>query len=168
MRGGGEVHRVSGAISAGEPGGDAHLTVQFVGLPPESVKVTGGRAELAFSTAKDETVGMDFAVLPLGAVVRWELFFDDKPWPDSMVFGGPYGLAAPTLRLGIATDEARDVAYAASVPFIDAVRDKGLFVTRSRRQNAQAADRAHGAEGAAEMGRLMKEWGYATPGGGKP
>ena len=43
---------------------------------------------------------------------------------------------------------------------IDARRDVGLFVVRERRADVEASQEATD-EGAEEMARLLREWGYA-------
>jgi hypothetical protein len=102
----------------------------------------------------------DDVVVDPGAVpVTWDLYLDDRPWPDESVYAGPYGLLAPVLRKGVASDEARAAAHATAFPPLDATRDLGLFVVRERR--AEASDTGVSDEGAEEMARLLKEWGYA-------
>ena len=111
---------------------------------------------------------MDARVEPPSAALAWELFFDDVPLAASQVFAGPFGLAAPALRLGIATDEARVSAFSPTLPQIDPRRDTGLFVTRERPGEAprdegagRGVTREDSREGAEEMGRMLREWGYA-------
>jgi hypothetical protein len=156
----GEVHWVRGTITIGDAVTKASdVRVVPVGLGPDAYRVEEGRVEVSLSTAKDAVVGLDLRVEPPGVPVRWELFLDDAPWPDDMVFGGPFGLLAPPLRHGIATDDAREAAYAPAVPEIDPLRDAGLFVVRERRAEASAAGET--GEGAREMDRVLRDWGYA-------
>jgi hypothetical protein len=156
--GGGQVHRVSGAIVAEGPG--TRIRAIPVGLPPDVVRGTGGRVDLGFVTPVDAVGGLDLEVLPADAPVRWELFLDDAPWPADRVYGGPFGLAAPMLRAGVVGEEARVAAFGTEPPLIDASRDLGLFVTRESFRPPEAIERGGG--GAAdEMKRLMREWGYA-------
>jgi hypothetical protein len=157
----GEVRRVRGTITIGDAVTKASdVRVVPVGLGPDAYRVEAGRVEISLATAKDAVVGLDLRIEPPGAPVRWELFLDDEPWPDDLVFGGPFGLLAPSLRHGIATDDAREAAYAPLVPEIDPLRDAGLFVVRERRAEASAGRDENG-EGAREMDRVLREWGYA-------
>jgi arylsulfatase len=155
----GEAHRVSGVLAAVEPG--TVLTAHPVGLPAEAARGSGARIDVGFSTAENAVVGFDIDVQPRGAPVRWELFLDDKPWPEALVFAGPFGLAAPSLRAGIVNDDARTLAASAEPPEIDAARDLGLFVTREGASGPEAIERGRGGGATEEMTRLMREWGYA-------
>jgi arylsulfatase A-like enzyme len=154
----GEAHRVSGFLAAVDAG--TVLTVHPVGLAREAVRVNGSRIDVGFATSEAAVVGFDVDAEPSGAAVRWELFFDEKPWPADLVFAGPFGLAAPGLRAGIVGDEARTVASSSEVPHIDPSRDLGLFVTREGAGQPEAIERGRGGA-TEEMTRLMREWGYA-------
>ncbi len=156
--GGGQVHRVSGAIVA--EGASTSLRAVPVGLPPDIVRGTGTRVDLGFAIPADTVCGLDLEVSPADAPVRWELFLDDAPWPADRVFGGAFGLAAPMLRGGVVGEEARVAAFGSEPPLVDPSRDFGLFVTRESFRQPEAIER--GAGGAAdEMRKLMREWGYA-------
>ncbi len=154
----GDVHRVSGAITAVEP--TAVLTAHLVGLPADAARGSGARIDVGFATAEGAIVGFDIETEPRGAAVRWELFLDDKPWPADRVFAGPFGLSAPSLRAGLVTDDARALASSAEPPQIDLARDLGLFVTREGSSPPEAVERGRGGA-TEEMTRLMREWGYA-------
>jgi hypothetical protein len=156
--GGGQVHRVSGAIVADGPG--TVIRALPIGLPADVVRGAGSRVDVGFATPVDAACGLDLEVVPADAPVRWELFLDDAAWPADRVFGGPFGLAAPLLRRGMVGEEARVAAFGAEPPLIDPSRDLGLFVTREAFRQPEAIERGGG--GAAdEMRRLMREWGYA-------
>jgi len=87
---------------------------------------------------------------------------DDRKLAPSEVFAGPFGLAAPLLVSGLATDEARSLAFSPKPSLIDPRRDFGLFVTRERGAEPEAISRGKaGGAGNDEMRRLMREWGYA-------
>jgi arylsulfatase A-like enzyme len=154
----GEAHRVSGAIRAVEAG--TTLKAHPVGLPADAARGSGGVIDVGFVTAEGAIVGLDIEAEPPGAPIRWELFLDDKPWPADLVFAGPFGLAAPSLRAGIVNDEARTLAASAEPPRIDPARDLGLFVTRDGPGQPEAIERGRGGA-TEEMMRLMREWGYA-------
>lgn len=163
----GETHRVSGNITVvgGQP---LHLdknavapgTFEAVGVAPDVFKANGNKIEFAFVTNKENPVGVDLVPDPPGAKVAWELYLDDRPWPKENVFGGPYGLFAPSLVLGFMNDDGKKSAEGARLPLIDAKRDFGLFVVREFGSDAEGGDEEAG-EGAEEMARLLKEWGYA-------
>lgn len=160
--GGPQPRRVSGTITIG----DAKIKpksfdVQPVELGRDAFHVEGGRVDVALRTSPTAPVGFDIVVDPPGTPVTWELWLDDKPWPEEAVFGGPFGLLAAAVRKGVATDEARLVAQASALPTIDPRRDVGLFVVRERHGADAEGSREATDEGAEEMARLLREWGYA-------
>jgi arylsulfatase A-like enzyme len=160
--GGAQPRRVSGTITIGDAKTKPKtLDVQPVEIGRESFKIEGGKIDLALRTAPTAPIGLDIVVDPPETPISWELWLDDKPWPEEAVFGGPYGLLAPALRKGIATDEGRLAAHASTLPTIDARRDVGLFVARERRVEGDTGGHDTSDEGAEEMARLLKEWGYA-------
>jgi arylsulfatase A-like enzyme len=163
--GGGKERRVSGAFTIGDARTKPRsFDVQPVELGRDAFKLDAatatGRVEVAFRTSPNGVVGFDVVVDPPGAPVTWELWLDDKPWPEEAVFGGPFGLLSPVLQKGVASDEARSAAQATAIPTIDPRRDVGLFVARERRGEAEP-DKGPTDEGAEEMARLLREWGYA-------
>jgi arylsulfatase A-like enzyme len=159
--GGAEPRRVSGTITIGDAKTKPKTyEVQPVELGRDAFKIDAGRADIAFRTNPSVPVGFDVVVDPPGTPVTWELWLDDKPWPEEGVFGGPFGLLAAALRKGITTDEARLAAHAAALPTIDPRRDVGLFVARERRGEPEQGHETND-EGAEEMARLLREWGYA-------
>jgi arylsulfatase A-like enzyme len=156
--GAGRAKRISGTLSLGDARA-RFVSAVAVGAPPESIKVAGGKIELALTTSADAPVGVDLRVDPPNAPLAWEIYVDDGPL--TRVFAGPFGFAAPSLAKGMTSDEARAIAYSPSLPEIDPSRDDGLFVTRARPGEVTAPVRELSPEGAEEMTRLLKEWGYA-------
>ncbi len=158
--GGAHPRRVSGTILIG----DARTTIKSLDVVPieigkDAYKIDGQKLELALTTSPAAPIGLDIIVDPPTVPVTWELWLDDKPWPDEAIFGGPFGLLAPVLKKGVASDEARLAAHARSLPTIDPRRDTGLFVVRERGGEGDQAREVD--EGTEEMSRLLKEWGYA-------
>jgi arylsulfatase A-like enzyme len=163
--GGGHARRVSGAITVGSGKSKPRsIDVVPVELGKDGFKIVGDRIELALTTSPGGSLGLDLVIDPPTTPVTWELYLDDKPWPDELVFGGPYGLVTPALQRGVVSDEARLAAQSPAMPPIDPRRDSGLFVVRERR--GEAAPEVHDGEGAEEMARLLREWGYAHGSGG--
>ncbi|HEY8080143.1 MAG TPA: sulfatase, partial [Labilithrix sp.] len=164
--GGGAARRISGTITIGDAKTKAKsIDVTPVELGRDAFSVTGARVDVALTTAADGVVGLDLVVDPPNAPVAWELFLDDQKWPDELVFAGPYGLVAPALRRGVTTDEARAAAGSPMLPSIDPRRDVGLFVARERKGEIELGPQVPD-EGAEEMARLLREWGYAHGSGG--
>jgi hypothetical protein len=160
--GGAQARRVSGSITIGDAKRKAiSFTIDPVELGRDSLKLAGDRATLALTTSAASAVGFDITVDPPATPVTWDLYLDDAGWPAESVFGGPYGLLAPGLRAGMTSDEARGVAASAFLPSIDPRRDVGVFVTRDRGGDSTEAPREDDPEGAEEMARLLREWGYA-------
>ena len=169
--GAGAAHRISGAVHV-RPAGDAAgaepptLTTVPVGVDPEALHVNGADLEISLSTAPDASLGFDLQVQPEGAVVTWDLFEDDQPWPAEQAFAGPFGLRSPAALHGGAS--AAVAGFAAAEPaFVDPSRDRGLFVTCI----APAASEGGGQHEAPvrpsdpranrEMSHLLEQWGYA-------
>lgn len=160
--GAGRVHRVTGTVTAGDGKHGVTLAVAPVGVPADLVRLDGPTASFSLSTAPDALVGLDLRVDPAGAPVSWKLYLDDAPWPDGATYAGPFGLPAVASRTGIAGDDARAEAYAGSTPLVDPARDLGVFVTRDRPQSgAGASPASQTPEAAAEMQRVLQQWGYA-------
>ncbi|HRG99356.1 MAG TPA: hypothetical protein PLR99_24085, partial [Polyangiaceae bacterium] len=65
---------------------------------------------------------------------------------------------------GLVGELERRAVGAPRFPELDPARDVGLFVTRDRAGAAFAREGAAG-EGAAEMARMLREWGYANGSG---
>lgn len=160
--GGDRTRRVSGTIVIGNGKESKPPTceVKPVELGRETFKARGCEIELALRTSPEVAVGFDLLVDPPGTPVTWTFWLDDRPWPREAVFGGPFGLLAPSLSSGLAGEEARQAAQAFMLPTIDPRRDVGVFVARDRGE-APATSSDPSDEGAEEMARLLREWGYA-------
>ncbi|AKV03334.1 Choline-sulfatase [Labilithrix luteola] len=166
---GGETpRRISGTLVVGDAKTRAtSIEVQPVDLGHDAFKRDARderRFELAFTTVPTAAVGIDIVVEPPGVPISWDLYLDDQPWPEASFFAGPFGLVAPVLRRGVTTDEARLAIESPMVPPIDPHRDVGLFVVREGTDRKDQA--SEGDEGAEEMARLLREWGYAHGSGG--
>lgn len=161
--GGSLPRRVSGTITIGD-GKTKPKTydVQPASLGREALRREDARFDVAFRTSPSAPVGFDVTVDPPTTPVMWELWLDDKPWPEQGVFGGSFGLSAPSLKNGITNDEARLTARATSLPIIDATRDVGLFVARA--SDDQPRQR-RSAESGEETARRLREWGHARGSG---
>jgi arylsulfatase A-like enzyme len=159
--GAGRVRHVTGSIKVGDGKHGASVFVEGVGVPHEAIRVDGPRVDFALDTAEASLTGLDLRVDPAGAPVAWELFLDDAPWPAGATFAGPFGLPAVAARRGLASDDARAEVYAAAPPVIDPSRDLGVFVTRDRPGETVAGAPVSGGAGAAEMQRMLQQWGYA-------
>ena len=157
--GAGGAHRVSGKITFA-PG--TTLTWEPVGIARSAVIATGPVLEIAATTAVDGPVGLDVTATPPNADVHWDLYLDDGAWPPSSVFAGPFGLFDARVATGLQTQEAREIAFAHTLPTIDPVRDLGLFVVREQASAHEEDVGARASSGATkEMDRLLREWGYA-------
>jgi hypothetical protein len=157
--GAGGAHRVSGKLVFSP---QTTLVWEPVGVARSAVHETQSTLEIALTTAPNDVVGVDVTPTPPQADVKWELYLDDAPWPDSSVFAGPFGLFDARVTAGLATEEARELAFSHTLPTIDAARDLGLFVVREQASAHEGDVGARASAGAAqEMDRLLKEWGYA-------
>jgi arylsulfatase A len=167
--GAGAAHRISGAIHvrlAGDAAGSEPPTVTAVpvGVDPEALHVDGADLEISLSTAPDASLGFDVQVHPEGAVVTWDLFEDDRPWPADQAFAGPFGLRSPAALHG----GAAITGFAAAEPaFVDPSRDRGLFVTSVATEAGEgggqheAPVRPSDPRANREMSHLLEQWGYA-------
>lgn len=157
--GAGGAHRVSGRVSFAP---STTLSWVPIGIPTSAIHEAGPSLEIALTTAADGVVGLDVVPTPPQAEVRWDLFLDDAPWPELAVFAGPFGLFDARVARGLVTEEARELAFAHTVPTIDAARDLGLFIVR---EQASAHDEDTGPRASSgatkEMDRMLREWGYA-------
>jgi hypothetical protein len=157
--GAGAVHRVSGRVTFAA---GTTLSWEPVATARATIQQTGAVLDMALSTAADGVVGVDVIPTPPQADVKWELFLDDSPWPDLAVFAGPFGLFDARVATGLGSEEARELAFAHTLPTIDAVRDLGLFVVREQASAHEDDVGARASSGATtEMDRLLREWGYA-------
>lgn len=159
--GGPEPRRVVGTITIGdEHTAPRRLRAIPIELEREALRVEGRRIEIAFRTSPSAPVGFDLVLEPSALPVTWELWVDDRPWPEHSVFGGPFGLPAPALWRGVATDEARRAARAELLPHVDPAREVGLFVTRLRARPAtdEPAEGALEERGAVEAVELLRAW----------
>ena len=133
-----------------------------MGIAREALRLDGPRLEIALTTAADAVVGFDLRVDPASSPLSWELTLDEAPWPAQATFAGPFGLPAIAANAGIASDEARAEVYSVALPFVDPERDTGMFVTRDKPGAVPGAGaEALDGEGAKEMQKVLRDWGYA-------
>lgn len=163
--GGGRARRISGALHFGDAKTKAtSFEVTPVDLGRDTAKKSSpSKIEIALATMPSQAVGFDITVDPPNLPVTWELYLDDAPFPARSVFAGPFGLVTPMVERGLTSDDARFAASASALPQIDPRRDLGLFVVREAQgAGGEAASTTEASEeGAAEMARLLREWGYA-------
>lgn len=160
--GAGRPRRISGTVVLGDARDRASaVSVTPVEIGKESFTQDGARVALALVTHPSAPVGFDIVVDPPTTPIAWQLYLDDAPWPSSSVFGGPFGVAMPTIDHGVQSPVERGLVTALRVPPIDPARDLGLFVTRDpgNTDPAPAGTASTEAEGA--LVRLLRDWGYA-------
>lgn len=122
----GRARRVTGFLTAAS----GTLSLAPIELGGDAFKISGTRAELAFTTSPEVAVGFDLIVDPPATNIAWQLFLDDHPWPDDAFFAGPYGLLARSLRTGLTTPAARATITSPTSPTLDPHRDLGIFIDR--------------------------------------
>lgn len=154
--GGGRVRKVQGKVTIVK--GTAS-DLKLVGLGAEAIRKLDDGFEIDLLTAEDELVGFDLLTTPPAADVKWTFSFDAVS--TAVAYGGPFGVARAGLELGVVGEDARRALRAARFPEVDVRRDEGVFVSRDRGGAAFAREGAAG-EGAAEMSRMLREWGYAN------
>ncbi len=158
--GGPSSRRVSGAIHIGDPKTRPRsFDVRPIHLGRDAFREDGERVDIALRTSPSTPVGFDVVVDPPSTPVSWELWLDDKPWPEQAVFGGPFGLPAPMLHSGVANDGARLAAQSNVLPTIDPSRDIGLFVTRDRARSDWIDGSGAQRGSPDETARRLLEWG---------
>jgi hypothetical protein len=124
--GGGRARRVVATLWAD----GARLRAHAFGTPGDALRETEGRVELAMMTDPDAAVGVDLELVPADAPLRWELWLDDAPWPEHLVFLGPQRSASPDARGGLRSAQARRAAASRALPHVDPARELGVFVVR--------------------------------------
>lgn len=154
--GGGRVRKVSGKITIDK---GTVADQKLVGIGAEAVRRSADGFEIDLLTAEDEAVGFDLLTSPPSADIAWTFSFDDTK--VALAYGGPFGIARTGLEAGIKGEEARRALRAVRFPEVDPRRDDGVFVARDR-GGASLAREGEAGEGAAEMARMLREWGYAN------
>ena len=157
--GAGAAHRVTftARIDGNEVG---KLSATPIDIDPASLRAVDGGVELALVTVPDGVLGIDLAIVPASARVRWEIRFDDELLAPSRIYAGRFGLAVPRLAAGILDPEAAEAAATRELPAIDPRRDLGVFIARDPGVDTAAAVDESG-EAASEMKQLLESWGYA-------
>lgn len=156
--GGGRVRRVSGHVKI-EKGKLGELTP--VGTLADAFRKTDDGFDVTLDTSATDLVGFDLLTQPPAADLVWSFSCDDRPLGAGLVFGGPFGIAKKGLESRISGEAQRESIRAARFPEVDPRRDDGLFVARDKAGAAFNREGSAG-EGAAEMARMLREWGYAN------
>ncbi|MFO0638175.1 MAG: sulfatase [Polyangiaceae bacterium] len=130
-----------------------------VGIAKDALRVVPGGFEIDCLTAPLDVVGFDLLTSPPSADVSWSFTADGGPL--AAAYGGPFGVARAGLEAGVRGEAMRQALRAGRFPEVDPRRDDGLFVARDRAGGAVGREGAAG-EGAAEMARMLREWGYAN------
>lgn len=159
LTGGGRVRHVRGVVKV-LGGRIARLTP--VGVGADAFTRTADGFEITLDTAPNDAMGFDLLTEPPAADLTWSFTEDDRP--VAVAFGGPYGIARKGLERGLVGELERRAVAAPRLPELDPARELGLFVTRDRAGASFAQEGAAG-EGAAEMARMLREWGYANGSG---
>lgn len=160
--GAGRTRRIRGHVKI-EKGTVTDLTP--VGTNADAFRRTSDGFDVELVTSSHDLLGFDLLTAPPAADVSWSFTSDDAPL--AVAYGGPFGIARAGLEAGVVGEVARQALRAARFPEVDPRRDDGLFVSRDRAGAAFAREGAAG-EGAAEMARMLREWGYANgPSSGK-
>lgn len=157
--GGSGLHRLKGRIRAlGADGGPATVVALGNELAEGALRSEAGRVELDLSLVPEGVLAFELAVDPPNAELEWELRLDDAPWPAEKIFAGSFGLEAKMLATGVRGESARRSVAGATLPFIDAAADVGLYVIRDT--GPRELELAQGDAAKAEAMGLMKAWGY--------
>ncbi|MGZ3448722.1 MAG: sulfatase [Polyangiales bacterium] len=154
--GAGGAHRVLATIKA--PGATS-IVATPIGLASEAVRTAGGVVELAATTAKDGTLGIDLIVIPATTPITWSFSWDDKPLGDEGFFGGVLGVTSPGLAKGLPDALLRAAVAAKAMPWIDSEIDRGVFVIRAG--GTEGIERASAGAAAEEVKSALRQWGYA-------
>lgn len=157
--GGARARKIRGRVTV--RGGQA-ITATAVGAPASSVVAKDGAVEVDLTTSPDGLVGVDLLVAPGGAPLEWSFTADGVALGDDAFFGGPLGVTTQGLSAGLPDAAARLAVTAHGLPFVAPELDVGVFVTRDRGHEAgEPEPEARSAEGAAEVQRALRQWGYA-------
>lgn len=160
--GAGRMRKIRGHVNV-EKGTVEDLTP--IGASRDAFRKTKDGFELELVTSPSDVLGFDLLTSPPAADVTWAFSSDDVPL--TVGYGGPFGIARTGLPKGVVGEAERNALRATRFPEVDPRRDDGLFVSRDRAGAAFSREGAAG-EGAAEMARMLREWGYANgPSSGK-
>lgn len=166
--GAGKSRRFTVSIESPPPEKNAPVPswkVEPIGLDPEAVVVTERSLTAAITTPRSGApIGFDLLVDPPATPLVFRFTLDDKPIEASsaLVFAGPWGLAAPSLVGGIRTADDRLLATSETTPYIDPLRDLGVFLTRDPAGDLAESVRPTSDAALKEVGALLEAWGYAN------
>lgn len=158
---------LSGRLADPEPGApEPRIKGAVYQGDPAALRVEGREFDAVLLSTGKEILGLDLEISPSSTPLRWSIQVDERPLLPEEIFGGTYGLKAPSLLAGIGDAEARLAATAEGTPTMDPLRDFGLFVLRDPSADVGLTV-VVGGEAMGEVQQLLETWGYAA-GSGKP
>lgn len=162
--GGGKVRRwtLAGHLADPEPGApEPQLKATVFQGDPSALRMEGRSFDMTISSMPTSLVGLDLEISPSSTPISWNIQLEDQPLHAEQIFGGTYGLKAPSLLPGILDAEGRLAATAEAIPWIDPRRDLGLFVLRDPSTDV-GLSLTLGGEAMGEVQQLLSNWGYAA------
>lgn len=166
---GGKSRRLTlaGRLADPEPGApEPRLKGSMFQGDPAALRIDGRSFDVTLHGGPGALVGIDLEVSPSSTAITWSVQLDEAPLRPEQIFGGTYGLKAPSLLAGIRDAEGRLAATAEAPPLIDPRQDLGLFVMRDPSADV-GLTLTTGGEAMGEVQQLLETWGYAA-GQGKP
>jgi arylsulfatase A-like enzyme len=165
----GQSRRFTVSIELPAPEKNAPLATWRVephGLDPEAIHQQERQLSVVLTTPRAATssLGFDLLVDPPATPLTWSFTLDDKPFEPAsgLLFAGPWGLSAPSLIAGLRTADDRLLVTAETAPYVDPLRDLGVFLTRDPAGDLAESVRPTSDAALKEVGALLEAWGYAN------